>query len=162
VFHRLRIGLRIGKHAPFGSDYRDADAAGSHLRNPSAKACGIFGMIWSQRRQLRRISYRDVGDGSELFETGAFIIAPQSALGVEIDWKKDCNEQREKSKAELPKEIKPHGFRTSTPRPGRSSNGWGFPDRIRFFRAGGGRKRPRCAALRIDPFPKPHQAIDLA
>src|SRR6266705_3281950 len=79
-------------------------------------------------------------------ETGPLVIAPQGALGIEIDRQQDRDQQREKGKAEFPEKIKPHGFQTNSLRRARFSNAWGFPDRIRFFLASGERTRPRCAA----------------
>ena len=98
-----------------------------------------------ERCRLRRIGKRDARNGGELFEAGAFVVAPQGPLGIEIDGEQDRDQQGEKRKTEFPEEIKPHGFQTNTPRPEPFSNAWGFRDRIRFFHASGERKRPRCA-----------------
>src|SRR6266481_1913442 len=103
----------------------------------------------------------DARNGGELLETGTLVVAPQSTLGIEIDGEQDRDQQGEKGKTEFPEKIKPHGFQKDSPRPGRVSNAWGFQDRTRFFHAGAGRRRPRCAASRSDPFPRPHRAIDL-
>ena len=147
VFHRRGIRLRIGKHQAVGGDHRDSDAARRYLRNPVKQSRAIYGggRNGRERRRLRRICKRDARNGSELFESGAFVVAPQRTLGIEIDGEQDRDQQGEKSETEFPEKIKPHGFRTNTPRPGRSSSTGGSPDRIRFFHASGGRKRPRCA-----------------
>ena len=91
------------------------------------------------------MSKRGTGNGGELFETGAFVVAPQSALGIEIDGQQDRDQQSEEGNAEFPKKIKPHGFQTNSPRLEPFSSAQDSQDRIRFFRAAGERKRPRCA-----------------
>jgi hypothetical protein len=58
-----------------------------------------------------------IHDGTESVE--GLWIAPQRALGIEINGEKNRDQQGEKSKTEFPEKIKPHGFQTSIPRHGR-------------------------------------------
>ena len=74
--------------------------------------------------------------GSEFRESRPLIIAAERPFGKEIDGDEHAEQQRQKCESEFCEKITPHEFRTSSPRREQSSDGWGFPDRFRFFRAG--------------------------
>src|SRR6267143_728159 len=146
VFHRFRVGLGIRQDPAVGSNDGDTDAAGSHRRYPVKKWCRLPVRRGGEISRLWRMSKCDTRDGREFFETGAFIVAPQGPLGIEIDGQQDRDQQSEKRETEFPEEIKPHGFQTNSPHRERFSSARDSRDQILFFRAAGERKHPRCGA----------------
>ncbi len=145
VLHRLRIRLRIGKHKPLRGDDGDARSARSHFAHPRLKPANFFGFRGRNCRQNWRVTLTDSSDRFELFESGSLVIAPQHSFSRIVSAEQRHEQQRQKGEREFPEKIKPHGFRTNSPRREPSSSEWDFPDRIRSSRGGGGRKRPRSA-----------------
>src|ERR1700754_4984341 len=88
--------------------------------------------------------------------------AIQRSLGEKIHREQHSSKERDKRQCKFPEKVTPHVSRTNTQRRARSSGGWDFPDRSRFFRVGGGHRRPRCAASRSDRCPKRHPEADPA
>src|SRR2546422_9891489 len=79
-------------------------------------------------------------------ESGSLVIAPQGALGEVVHGEQHAEKQRQKGESEFPEEIMPHGSRTSIRLRGPFSDAQGVPGQARSSHAGGGRKRPHCAA----------------
>jgi len=81
---------------------------------------------------------RDPRNAASCSKPHTLVIAPKAPLGIEIEGSRTAISRAKKAKTEFPEDrVKPHGFQTDSPRPGRFSNAWGFQDGFDFFHAGG-------------------------
>ncbi len=102
IFHGLRIGLRIGKHAAVGGDDSDASAACAQLRNLIAQRRKLFRVFRRSGCPLGEAGLGDPGNRSELFETRALIVTTERSFRKEVHGEQDAHQQREKHEREFP------------------------------------------------------------
>jgi len=94
--------LGITKHTAIGSDHRDTDATGGHLRHPIAQGRKVFRLSGGSGCPLGRARFGDARDGGEFLEAHAFILAAKSALGKKVHGEQNAHQQSEKREREFP------------------------------------------------------------
>ena len=155
ILHGLRIVRRIGQNAAAAVNHGDARAA---LRHPVASTREAR----RRRRTAADAPAQDSGARRAYRRPSEWNRAEERARGVEINGKKDAEEQGEIRQPKFPEKPSSHGFRRDSRRRESFSCRPDAADRFRSFRAAAARTRPRCAASRIARFPTRRRAIDRA
>src|SRR5260221_431817 len=146
VFHGAGFGFGVGQHAAIGRDDGDTGAAFGGVGDPTVQHGNLVGGLRRKGRYGKRMNVDQADQRLKFVVSVIFVAGAEGALGQKVHGQQGAREERQEGEREFPKKFTPHVSRTDNPHRGRSSGAGDFPDRIQFFRAAGGRTRPRSGA----------------